>query len=118
MNPLLQAALGSLIRFALGGVFSYLVTKGIWTEAEAANYLSAAVVALVALGWAIWSHYKDRLKLVTALATPHAASEHLIERMVADGQAPPTTLPKNTTPYLAKPPYLATPPQPPGDDVA
>lgn len=100
LNPLAAAAIGSILRFALAAAFGYLVRKGIWTDAEASTYLTAAVAGLLGLGWALWNKYSSRLKLLTALATPHAASEAHIEQMVSQGQAPPASLPKTQTPYL------------------
>lgn len=35
MHPLFMAALGSLLRTALAGAAGYLVSRGIWTDAEA-----------------------------------------------------------------------------------
>lgn len=100
MNPLLADAVGSVIRFALAGVFGYLVTKGVWTEAQASAFLSAAVVGLLTLGWALWTRYRSRVKFLTAAATPYAVSEHQVEKMISDGQAPPAALDKSRVPYL------------------
>lgn len=100
MNPMLQAALGSIVRFALAGVFGVLVSKGIWTEAEASTYLSAAVLGILTLGWSIWQKYGNRLKFMTASAAGKPVSEKEVEQMVKAGQAPPVTLPKERVPYL------------------
>jgi hypothetical protein len=68
MNPLLVEALGSIIRAGLMILAGYLVKHGIWTDSDAANYVSAAALAIIGLGWSIWQKYKNRLTLVTALS--------------------------------------------------
>lgn len=103
LNPLAAAAIGSVLRFGLAAVFGYFVRKGIWTDAEASTYITAAVSGLLALGWGLYNKYKGRVKLLTALATPHPTTEAHVEQMVANGQAPPASLPKDRTPYLQEP---------------
>ncbi len=100
INPLLAAAIGSVLRFVLAAAFGFLVQRGIWSEAEAALYLSAAVAGLLGLGWSLYQKYSSRLKLLTALAKPPATSEEQVEKMVAQGQAPPASLAKDEKPVL------------------
>lgn len=104
MNPLVSEALGSVIRWALTGLFGLLVAKGIWTESQAAVYLTAAVGGVLTLGWSLWAKYSSRLKLVTALASPRPMSELEVERVVSANLAPPVALPKERVPYLVNAP--------------
>ena len=57
MNPVLQSALSSILRAALMVGAGWFVRKGIWTDANATEYVSAAVVAIMAL---VYSIYKNR----------------------------------------------------------
>lgn len=75
MSPLLAQALGSLIRHALTYLAGLLVARGLWTQDEAASYVGAAVAALLALGWSLWSKYKGRLRFLTALQLPQGSTE-------------------------------------------
>lgn len=75
MNPLLSAALGSIIRWALSLVVPYLVTAGIWTPDEATAYVAGLSLALVGLGWSLWQKYKSRLKFLDALDAPAGTPE-------------------------------------------
>ena len=99
MNPMLMAALGSLLRTALAGAAGYLVSKGIWTDAEAGTYMTAAVAGLLALGWSLWQKYAGRLRLMTALASPASSEAQNLVRVQA-GQAPSVTLPPMQMPHL------------------
>jgi hypothetical protein len=117
MNPLLQQALGSIVRFSLAGVFGYLVTKGIWTETEAAEYLGAAVLAILTIGWAIYQKYGSRLKLVTAMAMTEPATEKQIETTIKHrpDELPPVMLPKTSKPIGIDPTVLPPLPNDPDD---
>lgn len=78
MNPVLQAAIGSIVRHGLMFVASYFVTKGIWTEAEATTYVMGASLAIVTTAWAIWQKSKAHAKIEQALRLPaHSSLEDL-----------------------------------------
>lgn len=70
MNPLFQAAAGSVLRHFLTMGAAYLVTRGIWTPEEASAYVTAAAMFLVGIGWAIWHKSKVHAKIEAALALP------------------------------------------------
>lgn len=74
MNPLFKAIVGSLLRHSLTALASYLVTRGIWTEEEAATIVGAAVIALVGVGWAVLQKYATHWKLLDALDAPAGTS--------------------------------------------
>lgn len=82
MNPTLAAAIGAILRHVLTILAGYLVSKGIWTDAEASTYVTAAVAALVAFGWSLWTKYKGRLRLLKALELPAGATEAQVKREV------------------------------------
>lgn len=75
MNPLAQAAIGSVIRFALAGLAGWLVSHGIWTQADSTIYVEAAALGVVSLGWGLYQKYKSRLRFIAALQLPAGASE-------------------------------------------
>lgn len=70
MNPVLQAAVGSILRHILTMGASYLVARGIWTEQEAMTYAAAAALALLGFGWAIWQKSQAQAKIEKALTLP------------------------------------------------
>jgi len=98
MNPILSSAIGSLLRYALIYLAAFLVKHGIWTDSEAGRYIEGAVVALLTLGWSLWTHYRTRIKFLTALM-PSNQTEQDVKDHLASGW--PT--PKVTTPAYAVP---------------
>jgi hypothetical protein len=75
MNPMLAAALGAILRWALAFLAGYLVNAGIWKSAEAETYVGAAVLGLLGLGWSVWQKYKSRIKFLAALNAPAGTAE-------------------------------------------
>lgn len=86
MNPLLQAALASIVRAALMMGAGWLVQHGVWTNANAETYVTAAAMALVAYAWSIWTHYRSRVRLLTALQLPEGATEAHVHQRIAEGK--------------------------------
>lgn len=75
MNPLLIQAIGSILRAGLMALAGYLVNWGIWTNDEAGQYVGAAALALIGLGWSLWQKYRSRLKFLAALQAPVGTDE-------------------------------------------
>lgn len=75
MNPLLQAALGAILRWGLAFLAGYLVKIGIWTGTEADTYVTAGALAVLALAWSLWQKYRARLKFLAALDAPAGTDE-------------------------------------------
>lgn len=98
MNPIVQAALGSILRWVLAIWAGYLVKAGIWTGSEADTYIATAVLALLALGWSVWNKYKSRVTLLTALMLPQGSTENDAKARVALGATPSILTPPNTAP--------------------
>jgi len=78
VSPLLSAALGSIIRWALALVVPYLVDAGIWTPEESTAYLTGATLAILSLGWSLWQKYRSRLKFLDALDAPAGTPERYL----------------------------------------
>lgn len=76
MNPLLQAALTSILRWALTLAAGYFVRYGIWSQGDAEVYVTAAAMALLTLGWSLWGKYRTRITILTALELPAGTTEH------------------------------------------
>ncbi len=83
MNPLLAQALGSVVRSALTLLVPFLVARGIWTPEEATQYVTAATLAIVALGWSLWQKYGSRVDFVNALRAPANTGEDTVKAMPA-----------------------------------
>ena len=100
MNPLVVDLLGSLLRWALNGVGVWLVSKGAWTEGQAAAFAAGGSMALLSLGWSLWKSYGKRLKLVTALALPAGMTELDVEHAIKSPliQTPSTATQKDEVP--------------------
>lgn len=77
----------------------WLVQHGVWTEADATTYVAAAAMALVALGWSLWSKYRGRVKLLTALTMPQGTTEGQVKAHIAGGGlTPAVSTPTNIVP--------------------
>ena len=81
MSPILQAALGSILRHFLTIAAGYLVAKGIWTQEEAMTYAAAAALGLLGVGWSVWQKSKTHALIEKALDMPQGSSlDQLKER--------------------------------------
>lgn len=99
MNPILSAALGSILRWALAFGAGWLVQHGIWTQADASTYVAAAAMGLLAFGLSLWNKYKGRVTLLTALTMPAGTTEDAVHAKMASGVPLPTiTTPSSTVP--------------------
>ena len=98
MNPLLQSALTSALRWALAGLAGYMVTHGIFTDDQAGKLIEAAVPAAIALGWSLWEKSNARKKVLTALMMPSGSTEDDLKAHIASGAATPTIFTPPSTP--------------------
>lgn len=99
-NPLIDKAVGSIIRAGLAVLAGYVVQHGLWTSSDAETYVAAATLAIISLGWSLWEKYGSQLKLVTALSMPPGSSEKQLEAVIKNPgiEKPPAALPKNEAP--------------------
>ena len=109
MNPLIQSALGSILRYLLMIAATYLVKHGIWTASAAEGYVEAAVLALLALGWSWWKIHRNQIKLLTALSMPQGSTENDVKAAVASGAAPSVLTPADVVPVATLPTFPPTP---------
>lgn len=96
-NPILSAAVGSILRWALSFAAGYLVNAKVWTGEEAAVYVTAGTLGLLGLGWSLWNKYHGRIKLLSALEMA-GATEHELKALVASSPNPPVSTPANQVP--------------------
>lgn len=90
MNPILSAALGSILRWALAAGAGYLVKAGIWTGSDAETYVAAGALGLLGLGWSLWNKYHGRVKFLTALTMPAGTTENDVKLHIALGAPTPS----------------------------
>lgn len=98
MNPILQSAIGSILRWALMIGAAFLVRHGIWTTSESGGYVEAGVAALLALGWSLWQQYKSRVKFLTALMPGPRTEAEVIAHIASGATTPSILTPTNTVP--------------------
>lgn len=87
MNATLAAAIGAILRHFLTLLAGYLVSKGIWTDAEAQTYVMAAVTALIAFGWSLYQKHRAKLFADKARELPAGVSEERVKTEVARDRA-------------------------------
>ena len=103
MNPMAQAAIGSVLRHILTLAAGYLVSAGIWSEQDAAGYAAGLSMALLALGWSIWQKHSERVKMLVGLTSPTGTTEAQVERKIAAGVTSSVTAPKDVAPLATVP---------------
>ena len=95
---MLQSAIGSILRYGLMILATYLVKHGIWSQSAAEGYVEAAVTALLACGWSWWKIHSNRIKLLVALM-PGPKTEDEVNAHISSGLPVPSVLtPSNTVP--------------------
>ncbi len=102
MNPLLTSALLSVLRWVLTIGAGWFVRKGIWTDANATEYVAAAAMGLISLGWSIWNKRKDLIARMTALAMPMGSTPADLHETIAAGLTASLSTPHDQTPVITK----------------
>ena len=100
MNPFLNEIFGAVIRTGVAFVLGWLASQMLITADQATDWTASLTGAILILLWSVWSKYKSRQKLLTAMASPAGVTEHRVEATVSAGDAPPVSVPKNVPPYL------------------
>lgn len=100
MNPLLQSALLAILRWALTIASGWFVRKGIWTDANAAEYVTAGAVALVTVGWSVWNKINWHIKFNTALAMPKGSTPDEVTKTIDNKMGASATTGSDVSPRL------------------
>lgn len=104
MNPMILEIIGSFVRWVLTIVGGWLVTKGVWTQEQADQYITfltaGIALSLCTLAWSLWKQYKSRRLQVTAQAMPAHQTERDVKAVVASGQAPSVFTAADAVPKL------------------
>ncbi len=103
MNPILSAALGSIIRWALAAGAGYLVKAGIWSGTDAETYVAAGAMAVLGLGWSLYSKYHGRIKLLLALEAAQVSEQDIKDHLAWGGATPAVSTPAGDVPVMLKP---------------
>lgn len=85
MAQLLTIMLGALLRMLLLGAFAALIERGVWTTGQVEQVAIGLAGFIAVACYALWNHYKNRLKFLTALESPVGTTETTIEKKVAAG---------------------------------
>ena len=103
MNPFLSGLLMGFVRWALQGVFVWMLQREIMKDGQQEEVVAWVAGSLATLGWIIWVKIRERKKQLTAAASPAGTTEAAIEAKVKAGMAPPVTLAKDVKPHLEPP---------------
>lgn len=85
MYQLIVIMLGSLLRMLLLGVFAGLIERGVWTTNQVEQVAVGVAGFIVVAVYALWKHYTNRIKFLTALETPPGTTEAHVEEKIAAG---------------------------------
>lgn len=98
----LQQILGVLIRVAVVWLAGYLQAQAgvTFSEDQIGQLVTYLTPVAGVAAYAIYQHYRGRLKFLTAAAAPYAMSEHEIEAIVRDPALPSPSVntPKHVIP--------------------
>ncbi len=84
MPTIVNAAIGSIVRWALAGLFGYLVAHGALTEGQAGELALTIGSGTAALTWSLWQKYRQKLKFATALELPANVSTAHVDSVIAE----------------------------------
>ncbi len=99
VNPLVQKILGTVIRAALLTSVPILEKMGIWTADEGTTLVTQVATILAALAWSIYEKQLSLKEKNTAAAMAGATMKE-VKANVAQGEAPPASLPNDVAPLL------------------
>ena len=85
MAELIVIMLGSLFRMLLLGFFAGLIERGVWTTDQVGQVAIGLAGFVAVAGYALWKHYKTRLRFLTALESPAGTDEATVKAKVAEG---------------------------------
>ena len=85
MAQLLTIMLGALLRMLLLGAFGALIERGVWMTGQVEQVALGLAGFIAVAAYALWNHYKNRLKFLTALETPPGTTEAHINEKIKDG---------------------------------
>ncbi len=111
MGPLMMSILGGLLRYALAGVITWLISNGIATPEQTAELITGIAGGLALLVWMIWRKYRDRVRLLTGLAAPKGTSVDKLKDMIARGVAVPAATTDHQVPVTGTGDGAITPPR-------
>lgn len=74
MPPLLTRFLSQILAFLLAPIFNWLANQGVIPVEQTTEYVTELALNILALGWMLWNHYKDRLTFLAAKMLPAGAS--------------------------------------------
>ena len=109
MNPLVVSALSSILIWILTLGAGILVEHGIWTQADAKTYVTAAAMGILSLAWSQRNVILNRVKLLVALM-PGMHTEDMVNAHIALKLPTPALLtPSNTSPGVPADPIVIAP---------
>jgi hypothetical protein len=82
---LITIMLGALLRMLLLGAFAALIERGVWTSGQVEQVAIGLAGFIMVAAYALWNHYKNRIKFLTALETPPGTTEAHVDEKIAVG---------------------------------
>ncbi len=89
-----------LVRLALAGLCGWLVANGVISKDQVNEIYWGVTAGIVALGWALYSKYKDLLTLLVALAHPRGTTLAELEASIKNGATVDPTTRRTEVPEL------------------
>jgi len=87
MAQLIAIMLGALLRMLLLAASGALIQRGVWTEDQVGQLALGLAGFVMVAAYALWNHYKNRLKFLTALETPPGTTEAKVDATIKAGGA-------------------------------
>lgn len=107
MNPVFVEAVKSVLIWLLSFGAGWLVSHGVWTNAQATTYVTAGAMAILSFAWAQREWILARTRMLVALMpgihTEDAVNAHIADKTLAN---PTIMTPPSTVPGVPVPPKV------------
>lgn len=100
MGEVILSVLAGLLRYALSGVTAWLIANGIATEGQIAKLITGLATGLGLVLWLVWQKYRERVRLLTALAMPKGTTLEDLKKRIAIGETVPADTPNDAVPTV------------------
>lgn len=100
MNPLLKEFLSAALRWVLTGAGGWFVQQGILNPDQVDKMIAGAILAILALGWSLYSKYTSKVESNTLAAMPKGTTLVEAQKSIARGISAPAGTGAGDVPVL------------------
>jgi len=102
MGEVIKSILAGLLRYALAGVFAWMIDKGIATPDQVGILLTGLSGFLALIVWMAWNKIKARVEVLTALTAQPGTSMNELKDQIRTGASVPAATSNDASPRVVK----------------